>query len=132
MVHGFEVLEEGDQRCDVVALSAGLGRECLGLFDGRTAGFEACRVRWFPERMIVCHRHAPVSHRATRILLGGFGKCRSGFLVPKRMQQRHRSVEVFLSRFGAGDGQMHLSQPLGLGARLSLWRTGDRNHQRHY
>jgi len=60
--------------------------------------------------MVQTHRHAPVAHGALRIGFGYAVKCLFGFVVPKRVQQRHGAIELLLRRFGARRGKVDPSK----------------------
>ena len=70
------------------------------------------RIRLIPKLVPQAHRHAPVRHRALRVLLLRLCKRLLRLLVPERMQQRHASLKSFLRLGRAGNREMHRAQLL--------------------
>src|ERR1035437_7097721 len=60
--------------------------------------------------MVVRHGNSPVRHAARGIFLRYSSEGIAGFLVPKRMEHRHRGAELRLNRCFAGNGETHLAE----------------------
>ena len=64
-------------------------------------------ARRLPERVVDAHRNAPVAHRARGVRGRHRGEGLQRLLVPERVQQRDRPLEVGLHGRCAGDREVH-------------------------
>jgi len=132
VVEFVEILVEGLDCGDIVALARRLRTRSLGVFDGRPALFQVFCAGRFPELMVVRHRHAPLRHTAGRVLPGDAGKGFGGLLVPEGVQQSHRAIELRLERGVAGNRELDLAEFFRLtGAVFVLGQGGYRQYQWH-
>src|SRR5215470_3508163 len=60
--------------------------------------------------MEVRHGNSPVRHAASGVVFRYIGEGSAGFLVPKRMEHRHRAAELRLNRWVAGNLETHLAK----------------------
>ena len=91
-------------RGDVVLLARRCGQPTRLLQGGR-ALLQHRRARGLPERVVDAHRHAPVAHRAGRILRRQLGEGLLRLLVPERVQERDRALEIGLDSGRTRDGE---------------------------
>ena len=89
---------------DVLLLPRGRDQPAR-LLDRVGAPVQHRRARRLPERMVDAHRDAPVAHRARGVRGRDRGEGLLRLLVPERVQQRDRALEVGPNRGRAGDGE---------------------------
>ena len=100
--------EQTGHGVDVALLTPGRRAGGLGLLDGGLAGGDGLRRAQTAEGIApVRERHAPVRHRAARILGGDRLEVLTGLREPEGMQQRHRPVHVGLDRRRARGLKVH-------------------------
>jgi hypothetical protein len=96
-------------RADVVLL-ARRHRQPSRLVEGGRALLQHRGARRRPERVVDAHRDAPVPHRARGVRGRDRRKSLQRLLVPERVQERDRALEVSLDGGRAGDGEAHASE----------------------
>lgn len=115
---------------DIVPLALGLGADGLGPRHRLGTRFEGALAGRVPERVPVAHRHAPVAHGTGRVGLGHPGERLDRLLVPERVQDRDRTVQLLLRRRGAGGREMHLAERST--ARVGVLLAGHRRSRQKY
>ena len=119
-IHGFPILQEHGQCCDVVVLALAARAEALRLRVGCRRRFHRIRICRPCKR--VAHGHegiAPVRHRALRVQLEHLPERLLSGIEPERVKQRHAAIEFFLRCGIASHPKIDLSE---LFRRRALWR----------
>src|SRR5437763_1722559 len=77
----------------------------------RARSFLQLRRGWRrPDGMVVADGNAPVSHAASRVSDGNFGKCLFSIFILERMEPGDRPIELLLGDGGTGDWEIDSSK----------------------
>ena len=107
---GRKVFVEGLDSGNIAALAIRSGARGLCFLDSRRPRLQICVGGWFPQLMIVCHRHAPVRHAAGRIHFCNRRKQISGVLIPEGVEKGDGTIEVGLYLWIARDRKLHFAE----------------------
>src|SRR4028118_1104375 len=112
MVEFVRVFVKKLYRRDVISLALRACADGLGLFDGFPSLLQLRRVRRRPDRMVVAHRDAPVTHAASRVGDGNFGEDLFGLFILEGMEPRDCAGELLLGFGSTGDREVDPSELL--------------------
>src|SRR5258705_11197168 len=112
---------------DVISLALGPCAGDLCFFDGVRSLLQLRGGRRCPDRMIVAHRDAPVTHAASRVSDRNFGERLFSLFILERMEPGDCPIELHLGLVVTGDAEVDLSELFRrvMSMLVSLLRTGE-------